>query len=41
MSFSCTDQVALKAADISHLSCPLPLHKRWLAALEEEVGIPT
>ncbi|KAK9867909.1 hypothetical protein WJX84_002108 [Apatococcus fuscideae] len=29
-------QVALKAADIAHLSAPLTIHKRWTAQLTEE-----
>lgn len=29
-------QMALKLADMGHLSAPLPVHLRWVAALEEE-----
>lgn len=28
--------MALKLADMGHLSAPLPVHLRWVAALEEE-----
>ena len=32
-------QVALKCADIGHLSCPLMLHQRWTDKLREEFFI--
>ncbi len=29
-------QIALKCADIGHLSCPQVLHQRWTAQLRDE-----
>jgi hypothetical protein len=38
-------QVALKVADLGHLTSSWPVHQRWVAALEEEffqqVGLAT
>lgn len=31
-----SSQLALKLADLGHLSAPLAVHLRWVAALEEE-----
>jgi hypothetical protein len=30
-------QMALKCADLSHICSPLPIHLKWVAALEEEM----
>jgi hypothetical protein len=29
--------MALKCADLSHICSPLPIHLKWVAALEEEM----
>ena len=33
-----TLQLALKCSDLGHISTSLPVHLRWVAGLEEEVG---
>lgn len=30
-------QIALKVSDLGHLCAPLPVHLKWVAALEEEL----